>query len=100
MPAGKANIEVTFELTNDGILKVTAKETSTGNAKDLTIKTDAAMDPEEKKEMTKRAAGMRNEMINRENKLIAKNACENLVFAIQGCKSNSALSQAEQNSLA
>jgi len=91
MPALKANIEVTFELTNDGILKVTAKETSTGTANNLVIKTDAAMDPEEKKEMTKRAAEMRHEMIGRENKLIAKNACENLVFACSGAKNNAAL---------
>ena len=69
MPAGKANIEVTFELTNDGILKVTAKETSTGNAKDLTIKTDAAMSPEEKAWMTERISKIRRGMIEIEDSL-------------------------------
>ena len=53
MPANKADIEVTFEISQDGILKVTAKETSTGN---LTIKTDSVMDPGLKAEMTKRVA--------------------------------------------
>lgn len=67
MPKNKADIVVTFEISQDGILKVTAAETSTGSNKELTIKTDAAMDPGQKKEMTQRAAQMRSQMVEKEN---------------------------------
>lgn len=80
-------------------MKVTAAETSTGSNKELTIKTDAAMDPEQKSEMTKRAAQMRTEMVEKENTLQAKNNLENLVFAINGAKNNATLTQSERNSL-
>merc|ERR1712151_758100 len=99
MPRNAENIDVTFEISQDGILKVTAAETSTGNSKQLEIKTDGLMDPEQKSEMTKRAAQMRTQMVEKENTLQAKNNLENLVFAINGAKNNGTLSQSERNSL-
>ena len=57
-PRGKVIIEVTFSLDINGVLKVTAKETSGGQTSNLDIKMDNVMDEQTIEEIIQRAKEM------------------------------------------
>lgn len=50
-PRGMPQIEVTFDINADGILKVTAKDKKTGKSKDIEIKSSGGLDADEIKRM-------------------------------------------------
>ena len=55
-PRGMPQIEVTFDINADGILKVTAKDKKTGKSKDIEIKSSGGLDADEIKRMQEDAA--------------------------------------------
>ena len=74
-PRGIPQIEVTFDINADGILKVTAKDKKTGKSQDITIKSSGGLSEEEinqmKSEAEQNAAddAMQVEIIETTNKL-------------------------------
>ena len=80
-PRGVPQIEITYDVSADGILNVTAKEENSGNTKNITITNDSGrLSKEEIEKLVKES-----EKFAEEDKLVlekveAKNQLENLIF--------------------
>lgn len=83
-PRGVPQIEVTFDLDANGILNVAAKEMSTGNAKNITIKNEKGrLSQAEIDRMLSEAEKYREEDEKQREKIAARNQLEGYVFSVK-----------------
>ncbi|XP_049302575.1 heat shock protein 70-like [Bactrocera dorsalis] len=83
-PRGVPQIEVTFDLDANGILNVSAKELSSGNAKNITIKNDKGrLSQAEIDRMVNDAERYAEEDERQRNKIAARNNLESYVFGVK-----------------
>ncbi|XP_073817582.1 heat shock protein 70-like [Musca autumnalis] len=83
-PRGVPQIEVTFDLDANGILNVSAKEMSSGNAKNITIKNDKGrLSQAEIDRMVNEAEKYAAEDEKQRNKIAARNNLESYVFGVK-----------------
>ena len=83
-PGGVPQIEVTFTITTDGILKVDAKETNTGIASNIVIQNKRGrLSGESIKKMVADARAYQNEDIRLRKRVEAKNELETLAFLLR-----------------
>ncbi|XP_053959916.1 heat shock protein 70 [Anastrepha obliqua] len=83
-PRGVPQIEVTFDMDANGILNVSAKEMSSGNAKNITIKNDKGrLSQAEIDRMVNEAERYAEEDERQRNKIAARNNLESYVFGVK-----------------
>nr|CAI44197.1 putative heat shock protein 70 [Bactrocera oleae] len=83
-PRGVPQIEVTFDLDANGILNVSAKELSSRNAKNITIKNDKGrLSQEDIDRMVNEAERYAEEDERQRNKIAARNNLESYVFGVK-----------------
>ncbi|CAG9841201.1 unnamed protein product [Diabrotica balteata] len=90
-PRGVPKIEVTFDLDANGILNVSAKDTSSGNTRNITIKNDKGrLSQQEIDRMLSEAEKYKEEDERQKEKIAARNQLEGYVFqlkqAVQDCR--------------
>lgn len=81
-PRGVPKIEVTFDIDANGILNVTAKDTSTGRTNNITIKNDR-LSQSEIQRMVDEAEQFKEQDEAQRVKVSARNALENYAFSVQ-----------------
>lgn len=81
-PRGVPKIEVTFDIDANGILNVTAKDTSTGRTNHITIKNDR-LSQSEIQRMVDEAEQFKEQDEAQREKVSARNALENYSFSVQ-----------------
>lgn len=82
MPRGQPQIEVSFDIDANGILQVTALETTTKNKKNITITSDRSrLSKEQIEQMVKDAEKYKEEDQRVRERTEAKNTLEQLVYA-------------------
>lgn len=79
-PRGVPQVEVTFDLDANGILKVTAKDKATGKAQDITITASGSLTPDEVERMRKEAEAHSAEDEKKKELVESKNMAERLVY--------------------
>ncbi|KAL3275503.1 hypothetical protein HHI36_020263 [Cryptolaemus montrouzieri] len=89
-PRGVPKIEVTFDLDANGILNVSAKDTSSGNSRNITIKNDRGrLSQKDIDQMVADAEKYKEEDEKQRQKISARNQLEGYVFqlkqAVQDC---------------
>ncbi|KAL9641753.1 hypothetical protein ABK040_007430 [Willaertia magna] len=83
-PRGVPKIEVTFEIDANGIMKVSAKDMSSGKTQNITITNDKGrLSKEEIDEMLKQAEKMKEEDEKMKKKIEAKNHFESYIFQLK-----------------
>ncbi|XP_055848999.1 major heat shock 70 kDa protein Ba-like [Episyrphus balteatus] len=83
-PRGTPQIEVTFDMDANGILNVSAKETGTGNTKNITIKNDKGrLSQAEIDRMVNEAERFQEEDEKQRQKIAARNTLESYVFGVK-----------------
>jgi L1 cell adhesion molecule like protein len=83
-PRGVPQIEVTFDLDANGILNVSAKDSSTGKQETITIKNDKGrLSKTEIERMLAEAEKYREEDEKHQQRIVARNQFEGYIF---GCK--------------
>jgi heat shock protein 5 len=83
-PRGVPQIEVTFELDVNGILKVSASDKGTGKSESITITNDKGrLSPEDIERMVKEAEDYAEEDRLVKDKIEGRNALENYVYSIK-----------------
>uniref|UniRef100_A0A8D8S7C8 Heat shock protein 70 A1 n=1 Tax=Cacopsylla melanoneura TaxID=428564 RepID=A0A8D8S7C8_9HEMI len=100
-PRGVPKIDVTFDLDANGILNVTAKDTSSGNTRNITIKNDKSrLSKEDIERMINEAEQYKDEDNKQKERIGARNNLEAYVFQVKQAldDSGSKLSEAEKNS--
>lgn len=81
-PRGVPQIEVTFDIDANGILNVTAKDTSTGRTNNITIKNDR-LSQSEIQRMVDEAERFKEQDEAQRKTVSARNALENYAFSVQ-----------------
>jgi len=83
-PRGVPKIEVTFDLDANGILNVSAKDTSSGNSRNITIKNDKGrLSQKDIDKMVADAEKYREEDEKQKEKISARNHLESYVFNLK-----------------
>uniref|UniRef100_A0A1B0BJN9 Uncharacterized protein n=1 Tax=Glossina palpalis gambiensis TaxID=67801 RepID=A0A1B0BJN9_9MUSC len=83
-PRGVPKIDVTFDLDANGILNVTAKEMSTGNAKNITIKNDKGrLSQADIDRMVNEAEKYADEDEKHRQRIASRNQLETYVFGVK-----------------
>ncbi|KAK3927090.1 Heat shock protein 70 B2 [Frankliniella fusca] len=83
-PRGVPKIEVTFDLDANGILNVTAKDTSSGRSQNITIKNDKGrLSADEIQRMVDEAERYKAEDDQQRERVAARNQLEGYVFSIK-----------------
>lgn len=82
-PRGVPQIEVTFDIDANGILKVTAKDKATGKAQHITITASSGLTDEEVERMRKDAEAHAEEDRKKKELIEARNNLENLIYVSQ-----------------
>ncbi len=82
-PRGVPQIEVTFEIDTDGILKVSAKDKATGKAQNIVIQGATGLSEEEVKKMEEEAKKYEEEDRKIKEKIEARNKLDSLIFGIE-----------------
>merc|ERR1712159_258726 len=84
MPRGVPQIQVTYDIDANGILKVTAKEVSTGKAHTISIKNESGrLSQEEVDRMVSEAEAHKAEDEANKKRIEAKNGLENYVYSMR-----------------
>jgi L1 cell adhesion molecule like protein len=84
-PRGQPKIEVTFDLNADGILNVSAQDSSSGIINQITITNDKdRLSKEDIEDMIRNAEKYKMEDEEHEKNVQARNAFESLVFSVKG----------------
>jgi heat shock protein 1/8 len=84
MPRGQPQIEISYEVDANGILKVSAVEKSTGKSKDITIKNESnRLSKEDIEKMVEEASKFKAEDDAIVEKLESKNKLENYLYSIK-----------------
>ena len=99
MPAGRAQVEITYDIDSNGILHVTAKEKSTGKEASITIQNTTTLSEDEINRMVEEAKA--NAEVDREirEKAEAKNQLESLKAQAQTTLDESDADDAAKQSL-
>lgn len=79
-PRGVPQIEVSFDLDANGILKVTAKDKATGKSQSVSIQGSTGLTKDEIERMTKEAEAHAAEDEKKRHLVEAKNLAENLIY--------------------
>ena len=79
-PRGMPQIEVTFDLDANGILKVSAKDLGTGKEQKITITASSGLSKDEVEKMVKDAEAHAGEDVKRREAVDAKNRAEAMVY--------------------
>ncbi|GJQ74796.1 hypothetical protein Trydic_g13417 [Trypoxylus dichotomus] len=83
-PRGVPKIEVTFDLDANGILNVSAKDTSSGKSKNITIKNDKGrLSQQDIDRMVEEAERYKEEDEKQREKIAARNQLETYVFNVK-----------------
>lgn len=83
-PRGVPQIEVTFDLDADGILKVRAEEKGTARKADITIKNEKGrLSKEEIERMVAEAEKYKDEDMKNKERIEAKNSLENYCYSVR-----------------
>lgn len=82
-PRGVPQIEVTFDIDENGIVNVSAKDKGTGNEQNITIKSDSALSEEEIEEMVKEAEEHAEEDKKKVERIEKKNEAEAMVHSVE-----------------
>ncbi|KAH9489286.1 hypothetical protein Btru_057011 [Bulinus truncatus] len=106
-PRGVPQIEVTFDIDDNGILNVSAQDKSTGNSNNITIKTDnGRLSRAEIDRMLSEAEKYKDEDKRQQERVSARNQLENYIFSVQQAVDtvlnacNTSLDWLDNNSLA
>lgn len=98
-PRGVPKIEVTFDLDANGILNVTANESSSGKSKNITIKNDKGrLSQSEIDRMLAEAERYREEDEKQRDKIAARNQLESYVFSLKQTLDESGAKLSESDS--
>jgi len=79
-PRGMPQIEVTFDLDANGILKVTAKDKATGKSQDITITASSALSKEEIDRMQKEAQAHAEDDRKKKEMIELRNQADSVVY--------------------
>jgi molecular chaperone DnaK len=82
-PRGMPQIEVTFDIDANGILKVTASDKATGRSQHITITASSGLSDSEVEKMRKDAAAHAEEDRKRRELIEARNNADNTVYAAE-----------------
>ncbi len=82
-PRGVPQIEVTFDIDANGILKVTAVDKATGRSQDITITASSGLSEDEVEKMRKAAEEHADEDLKKKELLEARNAADNSAYAAE-----------------
>jgi molecular chaperone DnaK len=82
-PRGVPQIEVTFDIDANGILKVTAKDKATGRSQHITITASSGLSEEEVEQMKKDAESHADEDRKRKDLIEAQNHADNTAYAAE-----------------
>lgn len=82
-PRGIPQIEVTFDIDVNGILRVTAKDKATGRQQDITITASSGLSQEEVEHMRTEAEAHAEEDRKRKEKIEVHNQTDSLVYAAE-----------------
>jgi molecular chaperone DnaK len=76
-------IEVTFDIDANGILKVTAQDKATGRSQNITITASSGLDDSEVERMRKEAEAHADEDLRRKERVEARNNADNTAYAAE-----------------
>jgi molecular chaperone DnaK len=82
-PRGVPQIEVTFDIDADGILKVSAADKATGRSQHITITASSGLAKDEVDKMVKEAAAHASEDKQRREEVEARNAADAAIFTAE-----------------
>ncbi len=82
-PRGIPQIEVTFDIDANGILKVTAQDKATGRSQHITITASSGLSKEEVERMRKEAEAHADEDKKRRDLIDARNTADNTIYAAE-----------------
>jgi molecular chaperone DnaK len=82
-PRGVPQIEVTFDIDANGILKVTAKDKATGRSQNITITASSGLSDQEIEQMKKDAEAHAEEDRKRKELIETRNHAENTAYAAE-----------------
>jgi molecular chaperone DnaK len=82
-PRGVPQIEVTFDIDANGILKVTAKDKATGRTQHITITASSGLSETEVEQMRKDAEAHADEDRKRKELIEARNQADNMTYAAE-----------------
>jgi molecular chaperone DnaK len=82
-PRGVPQIEVTFDIDADGILKVSAQDKATGRSQHITITASSGLSKEEVEKMVKQAEQHASEDKKRKEEVEVRNAADAAAFAAE-----------------
>lgn len=82
-PRGMPQIEVTFDVDANGILKVSAQDKATGRSQHITITASSGLSDAEVEQMKKDAEAHAEEDIKRKELIEARNHADNTVYAAE-----------------
>lgn len=100
MPAGRAQIEVTFDIDANGILNVTAREKTTGKESSIRIENTTTLDKSDVERMVQEAEQNAAADKARKEKVEKRNQLDSLrVQALQQIEENTAASQEAKDKL-
>ncbi|KAK7602645.1 hypothetical protein V9T40_006619 [Parthenolecanium corni] len=101
-PRGVPKIEVTFDLDANGILNVSAKDSSTGKSEKITITNDKGrLSKDEIEKMLSDAEKYRNEDEKQKERVTARNQLESYTFSVKQAAEDAGnkLTEADKNSV-
>lgn len=82
-PRGVPQIEVTFDIDENGIVQVSAEDKGTGNKQDITIKSTSGLSEEEIEEMVQDAEEHAEEDRKKVERIEKKNEAESLIHSVE-----------------
>jgi molecular chaperone DnaK len=82
-PRGVPQVEVSFDIDSNGILKVTAKDKATGKSQDITITGAIGLSDDEVEKMKEEAEKHKEEDERKQQQIEAKNKADGLVAAAE-----------------
>ncbi|MFN2362700.1 MAG: molecular chaperone DnaK [Halarsenatibacteraceae bacterium] len=82
-PRGVPQIEVAFDIDENGIVNVSAKDKGTGNEQNITIKSDSGLSEEEIEDMVKEAEEHAEEDKKKVERIEKKNEAEAMVHSVE-----------------
>jgi molecular chaperone DnaK len=82
-PRGIPQIEVTFDIDANGILKVTAQDKATGRSQNITITASSGLSKEEVEKMRKEAEAHAADDQKRRDLIEARNTADNSIYAAE-----------------
>src|SRR5512136_864314 len=82
-PRGVPQVEVTFDIDADGILKVSALDKATGRSQHITITASSGLSKDEVERMTKEAEAHAEEDRGRKEKIEVRNGADNSIYTAE-----------------